>query len=96
MKNLITSTVKLSLHSPMFADHFPGTPILPAFRQLQLVREIIGKHGKNIASFQNVKFLHPISPDREFRLEIGMQHGFADFQILDAQQVMTKGRAIVR
>lgn len=59
---------------PVLQDHFPLNPLVPAFIQLEAIRQLVSAWSEVSAGdirFRNVKFIAPLLPERD--AEIVMQ-----------------------
>lgn len=63
-------TVRIPADHPAFAGHFPGRPIVPGVLLLAEVIEAVTAQG-GVAPMQlgTVKFLAPVGPDAELRID---------------------------
>lgn len=53
---------------PIFGGHFPDRPVLPGVCQMRLVRETASRIAGRALAFavvREVKFLHPVLPERD-------------------------------
>ena len=81
---------------PVLQDHFPGHPIIPAFMQLEAVRDLIESWegvSPGEVRFRNVKFVAPMEPDREAEIVVNRAAGRApmSFSISVAGEMVTRG-----
>lgn len=84
----------------VFEDHFPGTPIVPAFVQLMEVRRAVGAWlGVSVreAQIKRVKFLQPIQPEQmvELNLEQRSLGEVISFSLDISGRVLTQGEIVV-
>lgn len=64
---------RVDIDHPVLRDHFPGTPIVPAFMQLEAVRAASeALLGGTLAEvrFRAVKFLAPLLPEQSARISL--------------------------
>ena len=94
--DILHAKVLFPASAPFFPDHFPGTPLVPAFVQLAEVRKaVLAWDGNPAARIKvlRVKFLRPISPDQECLLQlkrVAGQRAIA-FQLSYLGQEITQG-----
>lgn len=65
--------VSLNADHPLFAGHFPERPILPGVCQMHIVKELAEQHiGRSLScrSVRELKFLSPVVPAHDLRLQI--------------------------
>jgi 3-hydroxymyristoyl/3-hydroxydecanoyl-(acyl carrier protein) dehydratase len=64
------ATVRIPASHPAFAGHFPGRPIVPGVLLLAEVVEALLAHGSAAPlRLGAVKFVAPVGPDAELRIE---------------------------
>jgi 3-hydroxymyristoyl/3-hydroxydecanoyl-(acyl carrier protein) dehydratase len=65
---------KISSHSPYLNGHFPGMPVFPAVgivdASLHFVKLVTRKADLQLAGLPNAKFVSPIAPEQNLRIEI--------------------------
>ena len=61
--------------SPIYAAHFPEFPITPGVCLVQMALELM---GCSLLGAKDIKFVQPVLPDAELRLEWIVQDGRAD------------------
>lgn len=70
--DILACSIKVDPAQPVFAGHFPGQPILPGVFLLQFMLQALQtKYGKplHFSRLRRVKFLRPIVPGDEIRIE---------------------------
>lgn len=58
--------IRFNAMHPIFAGHFPGSPIVPGACLLQIAEELLSEQTGQIVRFtsvSNLKFRQPITPD---------------------------------
>lgn len=70
-----TKTFRWQLNGshPVLRDHFPSNPLVPAFMQLEAVRQLVCTWSEVSAEeirFRNVKFMVPLLPDRDAEIVV--------------------------
>nr|WP_208854125.1 hypothetical protein [Thioalkalivibrio sp. ALJ1] len=72
MSSLIQSSVRcIAADHPSLPGHFPGHPVVPGVVILDQVAAVAQAHGLGpIEALPQVKFLAPLKPDVDFRVEI--------------------------
>jgi 3-hydroxymyristoyl/3-hydroxydecanoyl-(acyl carrier protein) dehydratase len=94
------STVSFDGNHPVFSDHFPGMPLVPAFMQLACVRRhaalLLGQPPNRVV-VRSVKFLRPLVPDRSLKLlfRSNTQKSCMQFELMDNETRCTHGELIV-
>ena len=61
----ISAAIQIDANHKIFDGHFPGSPVLPAVVQLQIVKEILGSFLKReliLKTMKTSKFLQIINP----------------------------------
>lgn len=67
----ITATGRIPASHPSLPGHFPGQPVVPGVVILDMVDTIARDHGLgSVAALPRAKFLAPLLPEIEFRVEI--------------------------
>lgn len=65
---------KVPPESPYLNGHFPGMPVFPAVgivdASLYFVRRVSGNESLQLDGIPSAKFLSPIAPDQELRIEV--------------------------
>ena len=65
---------KIAADSPYLDGHFPGMPVFPAVgivdASLHFVQLVTGKAGLQLAGLPSAKFVSPIAPEQNLRIEI--------------------------
>jgi 3-hydroxymyristoyl/3-hydroxydecanoyl-(acyl carrier protein) dehydratase len=86
-----TATLRIAADHPALAGHFPGQPVVPGVlileRVLQALQSAQGNAGR-VVGLPQVKFLTPLLPDQEARIEWQCDATRLRFRVLrlDAQQ----------
>ena len=62
-----TGCIVFNAEHPVFKAHFPSQPVVPGACLLQMVEEIT---GNKIIGVKNLKFLCPITPDKQPRFVV--------------------------
>jgi len=91
--NLYRLNVEIDSKLTGLADHFPGSPILPGFRQLECIDQWV-KHclgNSRVSSFAEVRFLKKIIPPcaLEFEFKLGRD---ISFTMSDGTDIVTRGK----
>jgi 3-hydroxymyristoyl/3-hydroxydecanoyl-(acyl carrier protein) dehydratase len=62
----------IAANHPSLPGHFPGHPLVPGVVLLSYVVDAVGeKVGRSaIRGIRRLKFLHPLSPSQNFRVEV--------------------------
>lgn len=85
----------LAADHPVFAGHFPGTPIVPGAMLLDLALQAIGQRlGADLSACQinAVKFLSPVRPGEPASVDFEtLSNGAIRFDILSAQRKVATG-----
>ena len=85
--------VSIAKDHPCLAGHFPGNPVVPGVVILDKVREAIQikKSGFRISSFPSVKFLQPLLPSQEFKIEFDESKGKYRFSCRSNDKLIAQG-----
>ncbi|WP_232540230.1 3-hydroxyacyl-ACP dehydratase FabZ family protein [Azohydromonas aeria] len=88
---------RIAADHPSFAGHFPGQPLLPGVLLLAEVMEVL--HGTDLpvpageaCEMRNVKFLCPVRPGDEIRVELQCEAGRARFEVHCHDKVAASGQ----
>ncbi|WP_235971817.1 3-hydroxyacyl-ACP dehydratase FabZ family protein [Azohydromonas caseinilytica] len=88
---------RIAVDHPSFAGHFPGQPLLPGVLLLAEVMEAL--HGADLPAppgqayeMRNVKFLCPVRPGDEIRIELQCETERARFTVQCRDQVAASGQ----
>jgi 3-hydroxymyristoyl/3-hydroxydecanoyl-(acyl carrier protein) dehydratase len=81
---------------PIFRDHFPKSPLVPAFMQIARVREQVAallQHAGERVEVHSIKFVRPLLPDCQafLRLWLGSKPETFSFEIRLNDDVITHG-----
>ena len=77
----ILASIALRQDHPIFAGHFPGTPVLPGVCMIQIVKEIVeNQKGESLrlTTSDNIKFLSVINPVTCSRLNVAVNYHATD------------------
>jgi len=91
----LSATCVVAAEQPFFAGHFPGTPIMPAVAQLQMIEALLHTRSGwqvHVRGGSAIKFLHRIVPGS--KLDIRLAHRYPDairFTLEQDARVVTKG-----
>lgn len=88
---MFSSKFNIDLKDPEIAAHFPKRPILAAYKQMNLLNEVIRKNGKKLLGLKDVKFKSQITPPCEVEICIADKI----FEIKISNQVKTIGKIIL-
>jgi 3-hydroxyacyl-[acyl-carrier-protein] dehydratase len=69
----VTAEVMAPVGYVAFDGHFPGKPILPAFAQVVLIRDLAAIAMKNdcrVSMVKKARFMAPIIPERMYRVTL--------------------------
>lgn len=81
----IVGTKCVSVNEPYFPGHFPGNPVMPGVLIVEAMAQVAGvmvmhnmpdRHNKVVmlAKIEEAKFLRPVRPGDQMRIEITMVH----------------------
>jgi 3-hydroxymyristoyl/3-hydroxydecanoyl-(acyl carrier protein) dehydratase len=81
---------------PVFRDHFPGVPLVPAFMQLAAIRQNAAVHCQcppECVVLRAVKFLRPLAPHQRaiLRLQRLERSNTLQFEIVADEELVTHG-----
>jgi hypothetical protein len=91
-----TSPITFEGSLPIFRDHFPGNPLVPAFMQMTAIRERAGillKCDPKRVEVISMKCIRPLLPDIQalLRFHSGTKSGTIHFELLAGDNVITHG-----
>lgn len=78
--------VQINWNSPVFDGHFPEFKIFPGALLIDLIADILQQHDRgSLTNFtaSNIKFLHPILPDKGKLLQVAVRPRTPSPQHLD-------------
>jgi len=92
--NTHSATLRVPAQHPALAGHFPGNPIVPGVVILDAV--ICAAEAWLDARFQpaglsQAKFLAPLKPDEDARIEFQLRAPLLDFAVYRGQDTIAKG-----
>jgi 3-hydroxyacyl-[acyl-carrier-protein] dehydratase len=64
--------IEIPAASPLFAGHFPGSPILPGIAHLAIVERAV---GTPLAAVRSMKIRRPVAPGETLELSLGSPDG---------------------
>jgi 3-hydroxyacyl-[acyl-carrier-protein] dehydratase len=64
--------IEIPAASPLFAGHFPGSPILPGIAHLAIVERAL---GTSLAAVRSMKIRRPVAPGETLELSLGSPDG---------------------
>ena len=73
-----SARVRFLPESPIYAAHFPEYPITPGVCLVQMTLELM---GCTLKGAKDIKFVMPVFPEAELRLEWSIQEGRADVSL---------------
>lgn len=88
---------RIGADHPSFAGHFPGQPVLPGVVLLAEVMEALRGAGLPDSpgerfDLRTVKFLWPVRPGDEIRIELQAEAGRARFEVHCGDKVAASGQ----
>ena len=63
--------IRIAFNAPYFSGHFPGDPLVPGAKLIELILEALSEAGaitKYPVAMPAAKFLHPVRPGDELTL----------------------------
>lgn len=83
---------------PCLPGHFPGRPLVPGVVLLeQVLLAVSAETGQAIGALRlpQVKFMAPLLPDEEARVELEGQAPRWKFRVLRAEQLLVRGELVL-
>lgn len=93
MSDVIHSSFRIAPDHPALAGHFPGNPVVPGVVVLDRVAALAESHGVRIAGFVQAKFVAPLLPGEEARIELAASGERRRFRVLRGETVVASGDA---
>jgi 3-hydroxyacyl-[acyl-carrier-protein] dehydratase len=79
---------------PALAGHFPGNPVVPGVIVLDQVAAALARtRNQRFAGLPQVKFLAPLLPEQEARLELETSADRLRFRVLRGDDLIASGEA---
>lgn len=99
MKHSDTSTPPSSMplcveHGhPCLPGHFPGHPLVPGVMLLEHVATVVrARYGLRVTRIVEAKFLAPLHPAREARVEVSGEPQRLRFEVRAGTELLARGR----
>ena len=82
--------IEIPAASPLFAGHFPGSPILPGIAHLAIVERAL---GTSLGAVRSVKIRRPVAPEETLELSLGSpgEDGWTRFEIRLREGIVSSG-----
>jgi predicted hotdog family 3-hydroxylacyl-ACP dehydratase len=82
--------IEIPAASPLFAGHFPGSPILPGIAHLAIVERAL---GTALAAVRSMKIRRPVAPGETLELSLGSpgEGGWTRFEIRREEEMVSNG-----
>lgn len=91
-RNARCESFRIAAQHPALPGHFPGDPIVPGVILLDHVAAAIGRAwGLRVAALLQVKFIRPLRPRDEVRLELERETGRVRFRIDSGGETIARG-----
>lgn len=88
-----TMTIRIAADHPCLPGHFPGRPLVPGVVLLDHVaRALRDQYGVRLTRIVDAKFLAPLRPDREARLQVTGAPPRLRFEIRAGDELLARGR----
>jgi 3-hydroxymyristoyl/3-hydroxydecanoyl-(acyl carrier protein) dehydratase len=91
--------LRVSPEHPSLPGHFPGRPVVPGVVLLDLVLEAAGEllgQAPEVAQLAQAKFLAPLLPGEDARVELAVTGTALDFRIVRGDALLAQGRFVLR
>jgi 3-hydroxymyristoyl/3-hydroxydecanoyl-(acyl carrier protein) dehydratase len=93
MSDTIDATFRIAPDHPALAGHFPGNPVVPGVVVLDRVAALIESQGARLAGFTQAKFVAPLLPGEEARVELAADGARRRFRVLRGDALVASGEA---
>ncbi|MEO6194099.1 MAG: hypothetical protein ABIS20_13905 [Thermoanaerobaculia bacterium] len=82
--------IEIPAASPLFAGHFPGSPILPGIAHLAVVERAL---GTPLTAVRSMKIRRPVAPGETLELSLGAPNGegWTRFEIRRGEEMVSNG-----
>jgi 3-hydroxymyristoyl/3-hydroxydecanoyl-(acyl carrier protein) dehydratase len=90
-------SLRIPTDHPVLAGHFPGDPVVPGTMILDAVLEAVSSMlpGHRLASVRRAKFLLPLRPGQDAKIEIHERGGLIRFRCLRSADILALGEISV-
>lgn len=91
----LSAVRRIAADHPSFAGHFPGQPVLPGALLLAEVLEALREAAVPIGdacTLRTAKFLWPVRPDDELRIELRIADTHARFEVHCGPRLAASGQ----
>ena len=91
--------LRVNADHPSLPGHFPGRPVVPGVLLLDAVLDAAGAllgREPEVAGLAQAKFLAPLLPGEDARIELSCEGAALDFRILRADSLLAQGRYLLR
>src|ERR1700742_5102343 len=101
--NKLTANIHLNADHPIFKGHFPGQPIVPGVCMMQIVKEVLEAHIKQLTRLvkaSDLKFLAFINPEEQKDIQLEIITGIdgdlvkTDARLLDGDTALFKFKGV--
>mgnify|MGYP001198814513 FL=1 len=93
----LSVSFRIAANHPALAGHFPGDPVVPGTMILDAVLEAVLPMlpGHRLASVRQAKFLSPLRPGQDAKIEVDKQGGLIRFRCFRSANIIALGEISV-
>lgn len=95
MSDVVHSSFRIAPDHPALAGHFPGNPVVPGVVVLDRVAALAESQGVHVTGFAQAKFVAPLLPGEEARVELAASGARRRFRVLRGDTLVASGDAEV-
>lgn len=91
----VPHTFRIHADHPSLPGHFPGNPVVPGVVLLDQVALVLQQQGRRLTGLSQVKFVSPLLPEQEARLELDLAPERLRFRVWRDDALIASGEATI-